>query len=124
MENEERNLQIARDIWTILRNSPGIAMSWGIDHATIKPVECGLQFHVQGFKHTGRVVIKLNEGADLYEVYLYEEDGKRKESYTDIYVDQLIDTIDHAVEYTGTDYQERVDATYPCLRQVRTIVIV
>lgn len=124
MEDEVRNQEIVNGILAVLKTAPEIVMSWGLDHATIKPVECGLQFHVQGYKHKGNVVIKLNEGVDLYEVYLYEENGKLKESYTDIYVDQLIDTIDQTVEYTGTDYQERVNATYPCLRHARTIVIV
>lgn len=124
MEDEKRNLQIARNIWTILRNSSSIVMSWGLDPATVKPIDCGIRFHVQGYKHTGNVEVKLNEGADLYEVYLYEDDGKLKTSFTDIYVDQLIGTIDGAVEYTGGDYEEKVNATYPLLQSVQQIIIV
>ena len=123
-ENVDYNLQIAREIWRVLRTTPNILMSWGLDPDTVGVVESGLNFHVQGFKHTGTVEIKLNKGADLYEIYLYEESGEIKESHTDIYVDQLVDTIDRAVEYTGSDYDKKVDETYPGLRDVQTIVIV
>ena len=114
-ENVDYNLQIAKEIWKVLRTAPNILMSWGLDPDTVGVVETGLKFHVQGFKHTGTVEIKLNEGADLYEIYLYEESGEMKESHTDIYVDQLVDTIDRAVEYTGSDYEKKVNETYPGL---------
>lgn len=118
------DLQIAKEIWRVLRTAPNIIMSWGLNPATVKAVENGLRFHVQGFKHTGNVEIKLNEGADLYEIYLYDESGNQKDSHKDIYVDQLVDTIDKAVEYTGVDYQKKVDETYPGLRDVHTIIVV
>ena len=122
-KNDELHLRIAREIWSVLRTAPSIIMSWGLDPDTVKPIEYGIEFHVQGFKHTGLVQIKLNEGADLYEVYLYDDSGELKESHTDIYVDQLIDTIDRAVEYTA-DYEKKVDEAYPGLSGVSTIVIV
>lgn len=124
MEDQDLHLRIAREIWRVLKTAPNIVMSWGLDPETVKVVEYGLQFHVQGFNHTGIVKVKLNMGADLYEIYLYEDSGELKESHTDIYVDQLIDTIDRAVEYTGQDYEKKVDALYPSLSGVQTIVIV
>lgn len=123
-ENVDYNLQIAKEIWRVLRTAPNILMSWGLDPDTVGVIESGLKFHVQGFMHTGTVEVKLNQGEDLYEIYLYEESGEIKESHTDIYVDQLVDTIDRAVEYTGSDYEKKVDETYPGLRDVQTIVIV
>ena len=123
-ENVDYNLQIAKEIWGVLRTAPNILMSWGLDPDTVGVIESGLKFHVQGFMHTGTVEVKLNQGEDLYEIYLYEESGEIKESHTDIYVDQLVDTIDRAVEYTGSDYEKKVDETYPGLRDVQTIVIV
>lgn len=120
---DELNLRIARGIWEVLQTSPTIVMSWGLEPTTVKYVESGLQFHVDGFKHTGNVVIKLNQGADLYEFYLYDESGKLKESHTGIYVDQLIDMIDSAVEYTGADYEERCNARYPGLSSARKSLI-
>ena len=77
MEDQERSLQIAKEIWRVLRTAPNIIMSWGLNPATVRAVENGLRFHVQGFKHTGNVEIKLNEGADLYEIFLYDESGKQ-----------------------------------------------
>ena len=35
---------------------------------------CGIEFKVNGFKHTGKVQIVLNEAADLFEVCLIGED--------------------------------------------------
>ena len=43
-------------------------MSWGVEIETVKVITCGLEFRVNGFKHTGKVQIVLNEGADLFEV--------------------------------------------------------
>ena len=123
MEEQDYNLQIAKEIWSVLRTAPAIIMSWGLNPDTIKSVECGVQFHVQGFKHTGNVEVKLNEGADLYEIYLYDDSGQLKESHTDIYVDQLIDTIDRAVEYTD-DYEKKVEEAYPSLCGVQKVVII
>lgn len=124
MEQDELNLHIAHGIWAVLKTAPEILMSWGLEPETVKVVDFGICFNVNGFKHTGLVEIKLNEGADLYEVSLFNEDGTIKEKQTDIYCDQLVRTIDEMVEYTGEDYQARIDATYPGLSQVRQIVIV
>ena len=53
MENKNYDLKLAGYIWSILKTQPIIVMSWGVDMDTIKPVKGGLEFHVQGFKHTG-----------------------------------------------------------------------
>ena len=47
-----RDLEMARYIWSILKTQLTIIMSWGIDPGSIKVVDLGIQFHVQGFKHT------------------------------------------------------------------------
>ena len=64
MENKNYDLKLAGYIWSILKTQPVIVMSWGVDMDTIKPVKGGLEFHVQGFKHTGMVQIILDEGKD------------------------------------------------------------
>ena len=61
MENKNYDLKLAGYIWSILKTQPIIVMSWGVDMDTIKPVKGGLEFHVQGFKHTGMVRIILDE---------------------------------------------------------------
>ena len=55
MENKNYDLKLAGYIWSILKTQPFIVMSWGVDMNTIKPVEEGPEFHVQGFIHTGMV---------------------------------------------------------------------
>lgn len=124
MEQDEVNLRIAKDIWALLKTTPAILMSWGLEPETVKVIDFGIRFKVNGFKHTGLVEVKVNEGVDLYEVSLFNEDGTIKETRTDIYCEQLVGTIDEMVEYTGEDYQARIDLTYPGLSQIQQIVIV
>jgi len=44
------------------------------------------------------VYIVVN-GSDLFDVYLTDNKGKIKESLIDVYVEDLINTIDQRVEY-------------------------
>ncbi len=111
---EEYDLNMAKYIWSILRTRPSITMSWGIDPDSIKPVKVGLEFHVQGFIHTGLVRITLNEGEDLFEVELIDEKGETVKKLTSIFFDELISVIDENVEKTE-DYEKRICQEYPYL---------
>ena len=111
---EEYDLEMAKYIWSILRTRPSITMSWGIDPDTIKVVKLGLQFHVQGFIHTGLVRITLNEGEDLFEVELIDDNGETTKTLKSIFFDELISTIDENVEKTE-DYEKRICEEYPTL---------
>lgn len=77
-----------------------------------------LALHVQGFEHTGWVIISLNEGADTYEVELTDEQFYAKEGsrVEEVYCDQLGTLIDIMVE-RGTcseeEYHARIEAQYP-----------
>ena len=102
-----RDLEMARYIWSILKTQLTIIMSWGIDLDSIKVVDLGIQFHVQGFKHTGYVKGALNEGKDLFEISLLSDDGECVKFLGEVYLDMLVDTIDQAVEKTE-DYEERL----------------
>ena len=104
---ENRDLEMARYIWSILKTQLTIIMSWGIDPGSIKVVDLGIQFHVQGFKHTGYVKVALNEGKDLFEISLLSDDGECVKFLDEVYLDMLVDTIDQAVEKTE-DYEERL----------------
>ena len=75
-DNEDYNVRLARYIWAILTSQPIILMSWGIDPKTVRTIELGLEFHCQGFKHRGLVRVTLNEGEDLFEVSLIDENGE------------------------------------------------
>ncbi len=126
---EEYDLNMAKYIWSILRTRPSITMSWGIDPDSIKPVKVGLEFHVQGFIHTGLVRITLNEGEDLFEVELIDEKGGTVKKLTSIFFDELISVIDENVEKTE-DYENRICQEYPNLTKpvisddVRPVTIV
>jgi hypothetical protein len=111
---EEYDLNMAKYIWSILRTRPSITMSWGINPDSIKPVKVGLEFHVQGFIHTGIVRITLNEGEDLFEVELIDEKGEMVKKLTSIFFDELISVIDENVEKTE-DYEKRICQEYPYL---------
>lgn len=80
MERDKNyDLELAKYIWSILKSNLPVLMSWGVEIETVKVITCGLEFRVNGFKHTGKVQIVLNEGADLFEVYLIGEDGEIRE---------------------------------------------
>ena len=104
---ENRDLEMARYIWSILKTQLTIIMSWGIDLDSIKVVSLGIQFHVQGLKHTGYVKVVLNEGKDLFEVSLLSDNGECVKFLDEVYLDMLVDTIDQVVERTE-DYEERL----------------
>ena len=103
---------MSRYIWHILSLDPYIPMSWGIDLDSIESDETSLEFHVQGFVHTGNVRITFIEGADVFQVTLYGEDGELKETINDVYLDNLVSVIDEKVEKqadaTTDDYTAKV----------------
>ena len=115
MENKNYDLKLAVYIWSILKTQPIIVMSWGVDMDTIKPVKGGLEFHVQGFKHTGMVRIILDEGKDLFEIYLIPDSEGEKNVIEDVYFDMLVSVIDENVEKTD-DYEKRISDTYNIIR--------
>ena len=89
---------MSRYIWHILSLDPYIPMSWGIDLEGLESDDTSLEFHVQGFVHTGNVRITYIEGADVFQVTLYGEDGELKETINDVYLDNLVSVIDEKVE--------------------------
>ena len=109
--DEDYCKEIANYIFSIFRTNPFVVMSWGIDPKTVKTIELGLEFHVQGFKHTGLVRVTLNEGLDLFEVSLIDENDKIVNTIESIFVDNLICVIDDAVEKCQ-NYEERISQEY------------
>ena len=103
---------MSRYIWHILTLDPYIPMSWGIDLEGLESDDTSLEFHVQGFIHTGNVRITYIEGADVFQVTLYGEDGELKETINDVYNDNLVSVIDEKVEKqadaTTDDYTAKV----------------
>ena len=115
MENKNYDLKLAGYIWSILKTQPVIVMSWGVDMDTIKPVKGGLEFHVQGFKHTGMVQIILDEGKALFKVHLIPYSEGERKIIEDVYFDMLVSIIDENVEKTD-DYEKRISDTYDIIR--------
>ena len=114
--NSNYDLKLAGYIWSILKTQPVIVMSWGVDMDTIKPVKGGLEFHVQGFKHTGMVQIVLDEGKDLFEVHLIPDSEGEKNVIEDVYFDMLVSVIDENVEKTD-NYEKRISEEYGTIRE-------
>ena len=115
MENKNYDLKLAGYIWSILKTQPVIVMSWGVDMDTIKPVKGGLEFHVQGFKHTGMVQIILDEGKDLFEIHLIPDSEGERKIIEDVYFDMLVSIIDENVEKTEKK-KKRISDTYDIIR--------
>ena len=91
-------------------------MSWGVDMDTIKPVKGGLEFHVQGFKHTGMVQIVLDERKDLFEVHLIPDSEGEEKIIEDVYLDMLVSVTDRNVEKTD-DYEKKISEEYRIIRE-------
>ena len=113
---EQHDIEIGKYILSILKTRIDIVSSWGLDPESLKPIKYGIEFHVQGFKHTGIVQVTLNEGEDLFEVCLISESGETVETHKSIFLDNLISVIDDAVEKVD-DYEKRVATEYPYLTQ-------
>ena len=88
--NNNYDLKLAGYIWSILRTRPIVMMSWGIDTNTVRPVNLGLEFHVQGFRHTGMVQVILDEGKDLFEIHLIPDSEGERKIIEDVYFDMLV----------------------------------
>ena len=87
-------------ILSILRMELMVVFSWGFHRPTSLPNDEGLAFKVSGFKHKGWVFVRYNEGKDLFDVELRGNDMTIIRLIEDVYFDQLVNVIDHAVEHT------------------------
>lgn len=70
--------------------------SWGAHGWTRMNSHC-LRFMVRGHHHKGHVYLTVN-GSDLFDVILTSSRGTIKQTVTDVFVDDLVDTIDTLVE--------------------------
>lgn len=109
--NDSYDLELAKYIWSIIKTQIAIFMSWGVNPESVKAIEGGLEFECNGFKHTGKVQIVLDEGKDLFEVHLISEDGKKVKTIEDVFLDNLVSVIDENIEKTE-DYGKRISETY------------
>jgi len=105
MENDK---EMAEYIYSILLLQPTKLMSWGFQRPRI--IHNGLSFFVNGFKYKGKVSIEYNEGKDLFDISLDEND-KIVDTINMVFFDQLVEVIDERVEKTD-DYNDRVKNEY------------
>ena len=106
MDNDK---EMVAYIYSILLSQSIIISSWGFQSPRI--IHNGLSFFVNGFKHKGRVNISYNEGQDLFDVYLLDENDKIVDTINMVYFDQLVEVIDERVEKTD-DYNDKVNNEY------------
>ncbi|MDD3404965.1 MAG: hypothetical protein PHH23_01685 [Paludibacteraceae bacterium] len=104
----------AKYINSIIGSQMAVRMSWGfIDPAAILYNDMpALQFHVAGFQHQGNVVVALNEGADLFDIFLLKRNGKIKKHIDGVYFDELLSVLDRNIEtgnMSADQYQEKVN---------------
>lgn len=102
---------MAKYILSILWTQLVVVFSWGFHRPTALPNNEGLAFRVNGFKHRGWVFVKYNEGKDLFDIELRDNAMTIIRVIEDVYFDQLVNVIDHAVEHTS-DYEKRVKRLY------------
>ena len=103
--------RMAEYIMILLKSRITIVWSWGTSQFI--PLVNGLEFHVEGFLHTGWVKVLYNEGTDAFDVIFLSNRKKVVKTVDEVYIDSLINVIDRNVENNGNfDYEERVKATY------------
>ena len=90
----QRNWNIDELFGHLRQNS--IAWCWGAKNWT-KYKDLVLKFKVQGYLHKGYVYISLGWD-DTFNIHIVSTHGNIKKEYTGIYIDNLIDVIDRAVE--------------------------
>jgi hypothetical protein len=90
MEMESYYKQMQDYMIQVLYWQPAIPMSWGL-HNGLRD-KLSISFDVQGYLFTGRVTVTYNEGDDLFDVTIGQEEFSR------VFVDELVDFIDRKVE--------------------------
>ena len=72
-----------------------------------------LGIRVNGYQHKGWVIVALNEGKDLYNIYLLDKLMNVKQTIEDVYVEDLeiLDTLIETGEMTEQEYKDKVNAT-------------
>lgn len=73
-----------------------VVWSWGA-HAWTTIGKFALRFKVNGHLHKGHVYLAVN-GSDLFDIYLTTSRGKIVKIINNVYIENLIDTIDGSVE--------------------------
>ena len=118
-ERREKALQVAAVALAQITAGAdeGIINSWGLKNPTATHTADGapaLVFEVNGLQHRGRVIVALNEGADLYTIILIDSNGREVKRFNEIYCDELTALLDAEIErrpeWSETEYHNRLKA--------------
>ena len=112
-------IRVATTIWQQLKNFTDFSVLWSWGIHKVRPAtlgsQAGLAFDVNGFQYKGTVIIKLDEGADLYDICLVQ-DGKLTIVISEVYFDELGSIIDDIVErrqgMSDEEYGQMVESAY------------
>jgi hypothetical protein len=113
-----RTNEIANEIFRQLKATFNINVlwSWGISmqKAMIYRNMPSLGLGVNGYKHKGWVIISLNEGKDLYNIYLLDESQQVTETIEDVFCEDLeiLDSLIETGEITEQEYKDKVKNDY------------
>lgn len=119
LSQEEKKfvIETANYIWCVIQTSGCIWWSWGVydQQPTIHRNMPALSFSVNGFKHKGKVYVALNQGLDLFEIFLINSEGKEVKHIEEVFVEDLVSVLDKYIE-TDNDkseyYKEKVKEIY------------
>ena len=109
--------QIATEIYRQLKAifDINVLWSWGIaeQRAMIYENMPSLGIRVNGYIHKGWVIIALNEGKDLYNIYLLDKKQNVKETIEDVFVEDLdvLDSLIETGEMSKQEYKDKVNST-------------
>lgn len=81
----------------IQRSGPNYSWCWGFTAPVSMEKSRCLRFTVTGMLHRGWVYIVLN-GADLFDIYYTNKKDLIKKVDEDVYIDDLIQRLDRAIE--------------------------
>ena len=108
---------IANEIYRQLKAILGINVlwSWGIaeQRAMMYNNMASLGIRVNGYIHKGWVIISLNEGRDLYNIYLLDKKQNVTQTFEDVYAEDLeiLDSLIETGEMSEQEYKEKIEAT-------------
>lgn len=102
---------MANYIMQILKSQLMKMWSWGFNNPIALANNKGIKFNVNGFKHKGWVEVVYDEGADLFNINLLNDSNNVVKQINGVYLDNLVDVIDNAVEKTD-NYEERIKNEY------------
>ena len=114
MENQiQEAIEMAQYIEQILCSQFEVMASWGYHNpkAVLFLGKPSLMFSVNGFLHTGDVVVSYNAGDDAFDVYLLSKNNAVKTTIPSVYLDELVEKIDREVETKNPNsiaYQKQV----------------